>query len=227
MSDTRSRRAWGQTTNQFMWLTLAQPVFATYECAREDEAGVTKHNPAAVLPTNINFPALASPDNLFINTWWNLYPTWIVLAQRNHWGFPIPVDKSITNALFGPGGAGLRPEYFLASANASYVGSSGGSNYFNKTLAPASYGLLHKNMNMWLTAEDEHGLAQRVFWSMYTPSCGWGQRLRWSDPDPNAPASRDPVRRARAASVRTTSTPNGTRTPTRSPTRNVAPRARA
>ena len=75
----------GQTTAQFMWLTLAQPVFATYECAREDEGGVAQHNPAAVLPTNINFPALPSPDSLFINTWWNLYPTSIVLADRNHW----------------------------------------------------------------------------------------------------------------------------------------------
>ena len=182
-----------QTSEQFMWLTMAQPVFATYECAREDEGGVTKHNPAAVLPTNINFPPLPSPNINFINTWWNLYPTWIVLATRNHWGFPTPVSKTITNQLFAPGGVGFRPEYFDASANAAYVGSSGGSNYYNKNLAPASYGLLHKNMNMWKNAEFNHGLSLRVNWSMYTPACGWGQRLRWSDPDPNAPASRDPV----------------------------------
>jgi hypothetical protein len=188
-----------QTMQQYMWLTMAQPVFATYECAIED-ANTMKtrknYNPGAVLQTNINFPQLQSPDTKYLASWWNLYPTSIMLAQRNRFGWPSLVSDTITNKLFNAtdnDGLGFRPEYFLASANAADTDDSDHT-YLSRPLTPTSSGLLHKNMNMWHDVEKAYPIASRAIWSMYTPSCGFGQRLRWSAPDPKAPDYRDPVK---------------------------------
>ena len=66
--------------------------------------------------------------------------------------------------------------------------------HFNYDIQPVSPGIVHKNMNMSGNEEDDSGLAYRDNFSMYTPSCGNGQKLRWSDPDPNAPDSLDPTK---------------------------------
>lgn len=191
-----------QTLRQYMWLTLGQPVLATYECAVEEIDGVRSHNPDAVMVTNVNFPQLKSPDNRRYHEWWNLYPTFIVLGNRNAGtGFPDVTSKKLTGPLFGtpdlqnypPGNdqVGFRREYLFDRARATYGPNSRG--HFDYDIQPTTPGLIHKTMNMSGNEEDSSGLAHRDNFSMYTPSCGNGQKLRWSDPDPQAPDSLDPT----------------------------------
>ena len=44
------------TMRQWEWLTLMQPVYATFECAPEDAQGVIGHNPAAALNIQLPWP---------------------------------------------------------------------------------------------------------------------------------------------------------------------------
>ena len=132
-----------------------------------------------------------------------MYPTFIVLGSRNAGtGWPVVTSASITGDLFGPAdlqnypptddNAGFQPEYFFDRARADYGPNNRG--HFNYDIQPVSPGIVHKNMNMSGNEEDDSGLAYRDNFSMYTPSCGNGQKLRWSDPDPNAPDSLDPTK---------------------------------
>jgi hypothetical protein len=184
-----------QGMRQFMWLTMMQPVRGTYECAFEDEGGVSSHNPAAVLATNINYPEWRPRGT----SAWNLYPTWIVLGNRNHFGWPEPEGKAITDILFGnpnydydnaakTDGVGFIREYLFGRAIAG-GGSPNPSNDYDRYIFPTSPGLVHKNMGMGTDDEDQSGLSHRNEWSAYTPSCGQGIRLIWSDPDPRKPDS--------------------------------------
>ncbi|HEY7619189.1 MAG TPA: hypothetical protein VH834_05415 [Solirubrobacteraceae bacterium] len=190
---TQLERRLQQTMSQFMWMTMMQPVLATYECAREDEADVTSHNPAAVLATNINYPEWEPRGT----SSWNLYPTWLMLANRNHFGWPELAPKNVTNILFGtPGdgdltpdsGIGFIPEYLFGRAIAG-GGDPIPDPDLDRNVFPVSPGLVHKNMGMGFQEEDENGLSHRNTWSAYTPSCGHGVRLIWSDPDPRKPDS--------------------------------------
>jgi hypothetical protein len=184
-----------QSTRQFMWLTMMQPVRATYECAFEDQGGVTSHNPAAVLETNINYPEWRPRGK----SAWNLYPTWIVLGNRNNFGWPDVERSDITEILFGnpnydygsaakTDGAGFIREYLFERAIAG-GGAPNPSNDYDRNIFPTSSGLVHKNMGMGTDDEDQNGLSHRNEWSAYTPSCGNGVRLIWSDPDPRQPSS--------------------------------------
>jgi hypothetical protein len=180
-----------QNMRQFIWLTMAQPVMATYECALEDTGGVTSHNPAAVLPTNINYPEW--PQN---GSRWNLYYTTIALGNRNRYGWPDLEPKAITDKLFGPpdyddqgvDGVGFRREYLFGRAIAG-GGQPVKDPDLNRNVYPVGQGLVHKNMGFSQEQEEGSGLSWRDDWSAYTPSCGWGQRLIWSDPDPRKPDS--------------------------------------
>lgn len=175
-----------QTMRQFIWLTLSQPVLATYECAYEDQAGVASHNPAAVLHTNISYPEWRQRED---PRTFNLYDTYIMLAERNHWGWPSLAKPAITDLLFGDPdystpenkNAGFIHEYLVARSLAKAGPDNG--NAYDQNVLPASPGLLRKDMGFDTLDEDAHGLAHRNGWTAYTPSCGWGQDIKWSDQD--------------------------------------------
>jgi hypothetical protein len=175
-----------QTLRQFIWLTLMQPVVSTYECAAEDIGGVVKHNPEAVMQTLVNYPEWDQREN---PRTFNLYDSYIVLAKRNHYGWPSLIPKNMTESLFGNPESGegsvtrvgFLPEYLMAPSLA--VEGPENENEFNRDILPSSGGLLHKDMG--LNEEQETGLhlARRNHWSAYTPSCGWAQNLKWSNPE--------------------------------------------
>jgi hypothetical protein len=122
-----------------------------------------------------------------------------VFAQRNHFGWPELFKTDITDVLFdapnydyddaqATDGVGFIREYLLDRAIAG-GGQPNPSSDHNRNVYPVTQGLVHKNMGMDTDDEDGAGLSHRNPWSAYTPSCGWGQRLIWSDPDPRKPDS--------------------------------------
>jgi hypothetical protein len=186
-----------QTMRQFMWLTMMQPVYATYECVEEDAGGVARHNQEAAMHTLVAYPEWrqrAQPRTF------NLYNTYVMLGKRDYRGWPQLPKSSLTKTLFGepnysnPSGQGLGflPEYLMAPSAVSGGPSEAKEKelekkfeevtteekenhegeFFRQALNPASPGLLHKNRSMKETWESIEGLSRRAKWSDYTPSCG-------------------------------------------------------
>ncbi len=198
-----------QSMRQFMWLTMMQPVYSTYECVAEDAGGVARHNREAAFNTLVAFPEWRERQS---PRTFNLYNTWVMLAERHHRGRPHLLSSSVTKVLFGQPsyeepsarGLGFLPEYMIAPALVSGGYSEAkekevieeleevttqeqeriSGSLFDQNVSPISPGLLHKNMTMVEQSWEElEGLARRRSWSDYTPSCGHAWNNRGSSQD--------------------------------------------
>lgn len=178
-----------QTVRQFIWLTMMQPVVATYECADEEIGRIAKQNKEAVMNTLVNYPEWIQRQS---PRTYNLYDTYIALAMRNEkdgGGWPKLLKSALTKRLFGepdsePGAVGFLPPYLMADSLAEESEpQTEEEEEFYGPVFPTSAGLLHETRGFGLEREEAAGLARRAEWSDYTPSCGKGQSAKWSDPE--------------------------------------------